>query len=1258
MPRAATLAVLLGWAAAGLSADPRPLASVAEVARTAEADVGRPVRLSAAVTYCDPAGRCLFVQDGAQGLFVLIPADNPVLSPGQRAEVRGTLAEPGVVDAVEARAVGTGLPPEPVPVTAEQFAAGAAPNRRVALRGVVRSATPEGEHAVLHLAAEGRRFRVFVRHLPAGRIDWALYVDAEVTAVGVCGLVTKTTTGRDGGTKLLVHRLDDLAITRPAPDNPFALPATAGPAVPGRAEHRVRVSGTATGPVADGVLTLRVGGHLVGVAAGPEVVARAGDRFDAVGFPRVRDGLPFLDEALVRGYAPGRGGELLPVVQAVRELRRMSAAEAARGRPVRLQATVTFHEPRFNLMFVHDGTEGVFVYPPKGLARVPAGKVVVVNGSSDPGEFAPSVRATGVTPVRDGRLPDPRRYGYDELVGGREDSQWVEVEAVVRGTGRGDDGEATLLLRFGPATVPALIAGTDPETLRPLFGATVRVRAACGSSFNARRQWEGLYLYVPGADAIEVRRPAPVGLTGLPARTVESLTHFDPDRGPGEPVRLAGHVIARRNAMAILQDPTGGVLVHLQPRQPGLIGERVEVQGFLVRRGAAWGLEDGVMRPIAAADPPPVREMAPAAVTAGGFDSTLVRVDGVLVDQFPAGEGDYVFLLRSVGTNPGGHLFFPAVLPRGQLTAELAGVRPGTHVRVTGACSVPAERLMISSFRVVLRDPADVEVVSRPPWWTAERAMTVAGTAAALAILVMAWVVTLRRRVQSQTEHIRGRLEREAQLEARFRDLFESASDAVFTLDGAGTVTAMNLAGRTLTGLTVGDSFLAAVVPSSAADARELLDGLAPVPKEIALNGPTGVILLEVSARPLALGGASAGVQAIARDLTQRRRLEAELRQAQKMEAIGRLAGGVAHDFNNLLTVINGNAEVLRAALPGDDRALAEEIVRAGERASALTRQLLAFSRKGVVAPKVLCPNATIEAVQKMLSRLVGERVEVRVELDELAGHVKIDPGQLEQALMNLAVNARDAMPDGGTLTFRTRGLADVVRIEVADTGHGMDATVKARIFEPFFTTKPAGEGTGLGLATVKSIVEQAGGTIAVHSEPGRGATFVIDLPACGEPAGLTSPVPAAPGPPQTASNREVILLVEDEPAVQLLERRVLEMGRYEVLVASSGEEALALLARYDGPIDLLVTDVVMPGMTGRELAQAVNRRRPGIRALFLSGYAPDEVLRQGVRAEEAHFLQKPFTPSALLAKVREILAGTDDQSSKFLSRFGTTSEV
>jgi signal transduction histidine kinase/CheY-like chemotaxis protein len=622
-------------------------------------------------------------------------------------------------------------------------------------------------------------------------------------------------------------------------------------------------------------------------------------------------------------------------------------------------------------------------------------------------------------------------------------------------------------------------------------------------------------------------------------------------------------------------------------------------------------------------------------VAAGAHVTTLVRLEAILVDQFPAGDVDQVFLLRSVDLEGSAHLIFPALLPRDQLTPELAGLRPGTRLRVTGTCIIPDVRLMVSSFRVMPRTAADFEVLGTPSWWTQRKALWAAGGIAALAILSLAWVYTLRERVRWQTDQIRRRLEREAQLEARYRDLFESANDVVFAIDAVGTVKAINRAGRDLTGLAEGASFLAAVAPASVAGAKALLDSQGPATCEIVLSGPAGPISLEVSARPTLDGSSSTGVQAIARDLTDRRRLEAELRQAQKMEAIGRLAGGIAHDFNNLLTVINGNGEVLRTKLPGSDAGLADEIVRAGEQAATLTRQLLAFSRKGVVAPRVLCPNTIIDGVRRMLARLVGERVQVVTDLDQTAGCVRIDPGQLEQALLNLAVNARDAMPQGGTLTIRTRATADHVRIEVTDTGMGMDAATRARAFEPFFTTKPAGEGTGLGLATVKGIVEQAGGTVTVSSEPGQGTTFTIGLPLSRDGRALDSPTKSPPPP----ANREVILLVEDEAAVQLLERRVLEMGRYEVMVASSGEEALRLLDGGITRVDLLVTDVVMPGMTGRELAEAAARRRPGLRALFLSGYTPDEVLRQGVRAEEAHFLQKPFTPSSLLGMVREILS-------------------
>ena len=373
------------------------------------------------------------------------------------------------------------------------------------------------------------------------------------------------------------------------------------------------------------------------------------------------------------------------------------------------------------------------------------------------------------------------------------------------------------------------------------------------------------------------------------------------------------------------------------------------------------------------------------------------------------------------------------------------------------------------------------------------------------------------------------------------------------------------------------------------------------------------------------------------REEEQRRKLEDQVRQSQKLEAVGRLAGGVAHDFNNLLTVINGCSDLLaeQSRLGEPARELADEIRRAGEQAASLTKQLLAFGRRQIVAPTVLDLNEVVRDVEKMLRRLIGEHIELTVSVDARPAHVKADPGNLVQVLMNLAINARDAMPQGGTLAVRTAVTGEAVELTVSDTGVGMDVATRARMFEPFFTTKPPGEGTGLGLATVHTIVEQAGGHIAVESEPGHGATFRIELPRCGEPS---------PAKQTTVARRtdvpakETVLLVEDEELVRSLARRVLEKKGYRVFVAPSGADALDLFPTIPARVDLVVTDVVMPGMGGRELAGRLRDQHPGLRVLFMSGYTADEVLRQGIEAEAEHFIQKPFTPDGLARKVREVL--------------------
>jgi PAS domain S-box-containing protein len=388
-------------------------------------------------------------------------------------------------------------------------------------------------------------------------------------------------------------------------------------------------------------------------------------------------------------------------------------------------------------------------------------------------------------------------------------------------------------------------------------------------------------------------------------------------------------------------------------------------------------------------------------------------------------------------------------------------------------------------------------------------------------------------------------------------------------------------------------------------------------------------------------------------DVTERRELEEQFRQAQKMEAVGRLAGGVAHDFNNLLTIIKGHAALMATEPPGTawDRDSLEEIQRAASRAAELTNQLLAFSRKQMLRPRVLDLNAAVAGVQRILSRVIGEDVELVIDLEPELWPTLADPGQIEQVLLNLAVNARDAMPDGGVLRIETRNLrlgggggaagpalppGDYVRLEVGDTGSGMEPEVRSRIFEPFFTTKDVGQGTGLGLAMVHGVVEQSGGHIAVESQPGLGARFVVHLARHREPAASAADAPATP----RSGGTETILLVEDEDAVRLIAARALRQAGYTVLEAADGEQALGHVAALEGPLHLLLTDAVMPHMPGSALAERVASLRPATRVLFMSGYTQDAALRSAVGRTGVGFLPKPFAPMELLAAVRRMLDG------------------
>jgi PAS domain S-box-containing protein len=531
------------------------------------------------------------------------------------------------------------------------------------------------------------------------------------------------------------------------------------------------------------------------------------------------------------------------------------------------------------------------------------------------------------------------------------------------------------------------------------------------------------------------------------------------------------------------------------------------------------------------------------------------------------------------------------------------------------------------------------------------------------------------KRALQEAENWRERQRAEEALktsEARLAGIIESAMDAIISVDDEQRIVLFNAAAEQMFGCTaaeVSGQPLERFIPERFRQAyQEQIRALGQADITGRARGGLGIVVgqrtngeefpIEASISQIETAGSKL-YTIILRDITERQRtqevrakLEEQLRQAQKMESIGRLASGVAHDFNNLLTVIRGYTDLLQDSMTPEDPRVEdlEQIRRASERATALTRQLLAFSRQQILTPTVLDLNSLVANLYKMLERLIGEDISLSTLLQPGLWPITADPGQIEQVIMNLVVNARDAMPTGGKITIETGNIyldddyaqthfevpvGPCVMLAVADTGHGMDKPTQARIFEPFFTTKEQGQGTGLGLATVYGIVKQSGGHITVYSEPDQGTTFKLYLPAAETTA---ASLPAPQTQPVSQPGTETILLVEDDERVRSLAQRALQAEGYTILAACSGGEALSLVEQYQGGIDLLLTDVVMPQLNGRELAEQLKARHPQLKVLFMSGYTDDVVVRHGLLAAEIEFLPKPFSPNMLVSRVRQTL--------------------
>ena len=509
-------------------------------------------------------------------------------------------------------------------------------------------------------------------------------------------------------------------------------------------------------------------------------------------------------------------------------------------------------------------------------------------------------------------------------------------------------------------------------------------------------------------------------------------------------------------------------------------------------------------------------------------------------------------------------------------------------------------------------------------------------------------------------------LNRERDERFRLASLVEGTDDAIVSLTLDGTVISWNPGAERLYGYPaheiVGKDVSMLVPAERTRDRHYLLDRVRageriPAFDAVHRRKDGSPVTISLSMSPIHdRHGQVVAVAGIAHDITETRRLESSLRQSAKMEAVGRLAGGLAHDFNNMLTVIDGYSELVLMKLPADSpvRGLVEEIHKAGERAAELTRQLMVFSRKSMVEPRVLDLSEVVLADVDMLKRVIGEDITIETKLAADLDHVMADRAQFDQLLVNLVINARDAMPTGGRVTIETANVefttahgvvprevppGSYVMLSVSDTGVGMDAETRNRVFEPFFTTKGSGRGTGLGLTMLQNFVMQSGGYVGVYSEPGQGTTFRIYLPTVALPVAVTGAARSDEAPPGT----ETVLVVEDDNAVRFFTEAVLKAAGYDVLTASNGIEALSIARSTAHPIHLLMSDVVMPVLGGHALAEQFHAVRPDTRVLFTSGYTPDAVSRRGIAIPADQFIQKPYSPAGLCRKIRGILDRVND---------------
>jgi two-component system cell cycle sensor histidine kinase/response regulator CckA len=1088
-------------------------------------------------------------------------------------------------------------------------------------------------------------------------------------------------------------------------DSRFSIPVTSSENL-AAADPKVlvRVEGVVRSQQLGEAVTIWDDAGQVRVLAKQRSPLQQGDHVEAIGHPAFQGMGWVLQEGLFRlaainvtnGYGASSNQVKLRLADQVRGLDKDRIVQRP---PVSIEGVVTWADSQTNFIFILDSSDGIRVMQSQLQSgrRIQVGMRIKVEGNAAMGDFAPVITNAIVLQTGNVDLPDAPLISFEQALTGTEDGRWIQVCGYVRKvTEVGKMLELQLVAPGGEFTAHV----ARDSALRNLQGSVVLVRGVCIVTANSRRQLTGVEIWSAVAGDVQIEQSAPEDLFAPPMRSLAGLRQFNLYNTLNERVHTCGAVTLHVPGRYLyVQEDESSILALSDQLEPVHVGDRVEIVGFPGNENGNFLLREAVYRRTASGFKPVPVQLPASQSVKEELDGLLVQAEGVLLD-IAEKSGEMRLIIQARG------LVFEAKLdPLGKSVPARPAL--GSKLAVTGVYRIQRdEHSKPHSFLLNLRDANDVRVLAPPPWWTLPRLLLVLAGVLLASLLGLLWTLATRRKnsllLQAQAELKAGRDKLEERVQERTRELREqikAREHAHAELSGAQEELKRSEE-------RFGKAFRASPVPltlQSVADQRymdvnksflrltgfKLEDVLGHTPAELKLFAQAETLQLISDA--IAIKQPARNLQGELRtrdgrpltvlisteifelenqphfltslqDITERVNIENQLRQAQKMEVVGQIAAGISHDFNNILTVIQGHAG-LQLSAGHTDASLVEslnEVARASVRASSLTRQLLAFSRKQMLHRRPLDLREALNNLGKMLQRIIGEHIYLRMQCAENLPLVFADAVNFEQIIINLAVNARDAMPRGGPLTIAAEPvvideqykqqvpdaiIGTFVRLTVADKGSGMDTTVRSKIFEPFFTTKDVGKGTGMGLATVYGIVKQHQGWIEVESQVHVGSVFKVFLPLANGEAQKSSEsgtdlIHAADVEPRT------ILVVEDEAPLREMASKILKRLGYRVVVAQDGPEALTLWPQHRGKIDLLFTDMVMPGgMTGRELADRLLREEPRLRVIYSTGYSAD-LFSSGIGlVEGVNCLFKPYDATTLVRTVKKAFAPSQPDS-------------